>query len=134
MRVHRVMSRDLRKSVYRVLLRVHQELLLTFLWPHSLPLSYSSDLASCNLFLFTEMKLKLKDRRLTSSMKLSTNEHEVRNTRWKAGFHGAFQQWQSMSLHNETIFKKMVTKCNSSMFFYVYLVSELVIPTHMLYT
>ena len=59
--------------------------------PHPL---YSPDLAPCDFFLFSKMKLKLKGRRFDTITEIQAETQKVLNTLTEKDFQEAFQKWR----------------------------------------
>jgi len=59
--------------------------------PHPL---YSPDLAPCEFFLFSKMKLKLKGRRFDTIEETHTESQRVLDTLIEKDFQEAFQKWR----------------------------------------
>jgi len=55
---------------------------------------YSSDLASCDFFLFPKMKLKLKGRRFNTSEEIQAKTQKVLDTLTEKDFQETFQKWR----------------------------------------
>jgi hypothetical protein len=55
---------------------------------------YSPDLAPCDIFLFTKMRLKLKGRRFDTIEKIQAESQRVLDTLAEKDFQEAFQKWR----------------------------------------
>jgi len=67
--------------------------------PH---LTYSPDLAPCDLLLFSKMKLNLKGRRFDTTEEMQAESQRVLDTLIEKNFQEAFQKWRrrwDLSLH-----------------------------------
>jgi hypothetical protein len=58
--------------------------------PHPL---YSPDLATCDFFLFSKIKLRLKGRRFDTSEEIHAESQRVLDTVTEKDFQKAFQKW-----------------------------------------
>ena len=55
---------------------------------------YSPDLAPCDFFLFTKLKLRMKGRRFDTIEEIQEESQRVLDTIPKRDFQGCFQAWQ----------------------------------------
>jgi len=56
--------------------------------------TYSSDLAPCDFFLFTKMKLKLKGRQFDTTEEIQAESQRVLDTLIEKEFQEVFQKWR----------------------------------------